>query len=496
MLHKLEKKLHKYEEKYMGGQDPNRVQALTAMGFPEDRARAALRQTNGDVAAAANILASNAQRVAGGYPGAAQQHQQQPVMYTPQYPGGQQQPQYPPQQGYYPPPNQTPAYGGYPPQQPYYPPPPQQQGGYAPIVPQYPPQQQPQQGYGPGGYPPQAPQQYPQQYPQQQQQQPSAPPMAMAGGGRKKALLIGINYTGTRAQLRGCVNDVRKMRQYLSQRGGFPDSPQTMLVLTDDQRGANSPTRDNILRGIQWLVAGAQPGDSLFFHYSGHGGQQRDQSGHEEDGYDETILPLDYQKGHITDDEIWRLMVAPLPSGTRLTAVMDCCHSGTGMDLAYNWNRHSNRWIEETNPAHAAADVRLFSGCDDAQTSADTQGLFEAGGAMTIAFLQALESGQRYTYRTFLDALHAQLRQRGFSQRPSLSATQRFNVDTPFGLNDSVPNSNPQLGRLLRKRKKPKRHFGGGLGDILIAGAVGYLAVNAAVGAAGLLGGLLFGGFD
>ena len=33
----------------------------------------------------------------------------------------------------------------------------------------------------------------------------------------------------------------------------------------------------------QWLVAGAREGDSLFFHYSGHGGTQADTQGDEAD---------------------------------------------------------------------------------------------------------------------------------------------------------------------------------------------------------------------
>ena len=48
---------------------------------------------------------------------------------------------------------------------------------------------------------------------------------------------------------------------------------------------------------------GVRPGDYLFFHYSGHGGQQADKDGDEADGKDETLVPLDYQTaGQITDD--------------------------------------------------------------------------------------------------------------------------------------------------------------------------------------------------
>jgi hypothetical protein len=54
---------------------------------------------------------------------------------------------------------------------------------------------------------------------------------------------------------------------------------------------------------MRWLVQGAQPNDSLFFHFSGHGGQTEDLDGDEDDGLDETIYPVDFkQAGMIVDD--------------------------------------------------------------------------------------------------------------------------------------------------------------------------------------------------
>lgn len=35
-------------------------------------------------------------------------------------------------------------------------------------------------------------------------------------------------------------------------------------------------------------------GDAVFTHYSGHGGKLRDDDGDEKDGYDETLVPVDY----------------------------------------------------------------------------------------------------------------------------------------------------------------------------------------------------------
>ena len=96
--------------------------------------------------------------------------------------------------------------------------------------------------------------------------------------GVRKALLIGINYTGTENELRGCINDVHHMRDLLI-RCGFQEG--NIVCLTDDQPG-RMPTRDNILERCMWLVAGAKPGDVLFFHYSGHGSQQEDLTGDEQ----------------------------------------------------------------------------------------------------------------------------------------------------------------------------------------------------------------------
>lgn len=68
----------------------------------------------------------------------------------------------------------------------------------------------------------------------------------------------------------------------------------------------------------------------------GHGGQTKDLDGDEADGYDEVIYPVDFrQHGHITDDEMHRIMVHPLQAGVRLTAIFDSCHSGTALDLPY-----------------------------------------------------------------------------------------------------------------------------------------------------------------
>jgi hypothetical protein len=88
--------------------------------------------------------------------------------------------------------------------------------------------------------------------------------------GRRKALLVGINYHGQNGELHGCINDVVNVSTYLNKY--FNYEWEDMRILRDDKEDpVYRPTKANILREMQWLVDDAQPNDSLFFHYSGTG---------------------------------------------------------------------------------------------------------------------------------------------------------------------------------------------------------------------------------
>lgn len=124
-------------------------------------------------------------------------------------------------------------------------------------------------------------------------------------------------------------------------------------------------------------------------------------------------------------------MVRPLPAKCRLTCIFDSCHSGTVLDLPFvystageikeqNLFKHAGKGIlsagiayvrgdkdgalssimslgkqllEARNVSDAArrkntspADVIMFSGCKDDQTSADANEAGKATGAMSYAF--------------------------------------------------------------------------------------------------------------
>ncbi|KAI1745785.1 hypothetical protein F4680DRAFT_403240 [Xylaria scruposa] len=158
--------------------------------------------------------------------------------------------------------------------------------------------------------------------------------------GRRKALLIGINYFNQRGQLRNCINDVVNISAYIVNHLGY--KREDMVILSDELLNPISqPTKANILRGMHWLVKDARRNDSLLFHYSGHGVLAEDLEGDkmdddEKDGFDNTIFPVDFrQVGHITDEEMHRIMVKPLQEGVHLTAIFDSAHSRSAMDLPY-----------------------------------------------------------------------------------------------------------------------------------------------------------------
>ncbi|CAH8321368.1 unnamed protein product [Eruca vesicaria subsp. sativa] len=140
----------------------------------------------------------------------------------------------------------------------------------------------------------------------------------------KKALLIGINYPGTAVELRGCVNDVRRMQRCLIDRYGFSNKDITVLIDTD--KSSIQPTGKNIREALKKLIAEGEAGDVLVFHYSGHGTRLPTEQGiFDATNYDECITPCDMNL--IMDDE-FRDMVAEVKKGCLLTIISDSCHSG------------------------------------------------------------------------------------------------------------------------------------------------------------------------
>ncbi|TEB26689.1 hypothetical protein FA13DRAFT_1737120 [Coprinellus micaceus] len=257
--------------------------------------------------------------------------------------------------------------------------------------------------------------------------------------GTKKAVCIGINYLGQKDELKGCANDARHMRDFIVQHYGF--HPSNILLLTDDDRKNTAPTRKEMFQAMMWLVQGARKDDSLFFHYSGHGGQSQDAGGREADNMDETIFPMDFdQAGDIIDDELYQALVQNLPPGCRLTAIFDSCHSGTVLDLPYIHSahgrlrsmRHVSRRALQRGMA-PGADVICFSACKDDEKSADTFKGGVAVGAMSNALVRSLKNNPSQTYEELLAHLREILIPE-YDQKAQISSTHPLDLNSRFTL--------------------------------------------------------------
>ncbi|KAF9205291.1 Ca(2+)-dependent cysteine protease [Haplosporangium sp. Z 27] len=292
--------------------------------------------------------------------------------------------------------------------------------------------------------------------------------------GQKRAVLIGINYIGHKNQLHGCVNDTAVMKDFLLDVAKFPQ--ENIRVLTDDQVGtAWMPTRENIINNLKWLIHDAKQNDSYFLHYSGHGGLVRDLDGDETDGKDDCIFPLDHvENGVIIDDELHELLVKHLPPGVRLTVVFDCCHSGSALDLPYMYTesgfvrgscayqslgydivskgfdpevikeieiRYKKMKAEEdefnrqVRLKAAKADVIMFSGCQDDQTSADVSIMRgtskSSNGAMTHAFTSCIREHPDQSYVEMLAHLRQNMKGK-YAQKPQLSSSRKVDPNELF----------------------------------------------------------------
>jgi hypothetical protein len=157
---------------------------------------------------------------------------------------------------------------------------------------------------------------------------------AMATAGTRAAdrvLVVGIDHykvTGV-GDTPGSEADATAMADLMKRKYHFAEGTVHKLVGSD-------ATADKIRFEIQtWLINGTNPGDRVFFFYSGHGSQVDDDNHDEADELDEVLAPYDVYPGDkntppshfIRDDEI-NIFLLGL-SGRRVVMAFDSCHSGT-----------------------------------------------------------------------------------------------------------------------------------------------------------------------
>ena len=277
----------------------------------------------------------------------------------------------------------------------------------------------------------------------------------------KKAVLIGINYVGSEYELNGCINDVKNVRTFLTDNCKFSSS--NIKLLSDEE--SDKPTRVNMESAIKWFAADVFPGDVLVFHYSGHGSNVIDRNRDEADGIDETIVPLDFETaGEIKDDWLFENLISKVPKDVTLWCFLDCCHSGTSVDLRHNYQSNcrykkgvipenviykKEEWTDGFNYSiersrDVFGNICLFSGCQDKETSADAVINNTGQGAFTYCLLETLKSNLqentlRYKngtlkLRSILKEINCRLDGAGFQQNTQLSLSKKENFENTLNL--------------------------------------------------------------
>jgi hypothetical protein len=248
-------------------------------------------------------------------------------------------------------------------------------------------------------------------------------PKPISVNGKKKALLIGINYTGTQNELYGCINDANCIKERISQKGFNSISIMTDLT-------SLKATKNNILNEFKNLLTNSQDGDLLFFLYSGHGSYTLDRNNDENTGYDQLIVPCDFNM--ILDDELKSIIQTYLKPSITLFAMFDSCFSGSVLDLRYQYMDSLNydNFTENIKETETRGNVLMISGCSDYQTSADAVINNKSTGAMTWSLLEALKQNPNCSWRELVKSMRNLLKTSEFDQIPQLSSGTFENIDT------------------------------------------------------------------
>lgn len=255
-----------------------------------------------------------------------------------------------------------------------------------------------------------------------------------------KALCVGINAYPS-APLSGCLTDMNDWANYIVDEHKF--KPDNVRLIADGRADTYG-----IKQRLWWLVD-VNPGDRVFFQYSGHGAQYPTRDGKQElDGLLEVICPIDFnwKPEHMITDKDFVQIFSRMPSGVKFYWVSDSCHSGdltrempkpgeepkksraypVPPDIAWRGRGAAHKKIDKTDRAMVCGqlDVGFVSGCRSNQTSADAVINGQWHGALSYYLLQNLRKLKGQPLNKVVAATSNDLAKAGYSQRPQVEGAR------------------------------------------------------------------------
>jgi hypothetical protein len=220
-----------------------------------------------------------------------------------------------------------------------------------------------------------------------------------------RAVIVGINDYPS-APLSGCVNDADDVVSCILALGASLGN--IRKIYNEDA------TKASIRDALRDMIACAQDGDHLLFHYSGHGSQVVTQDPGEPDGFDECLCPYDFKFADpstaFRDDELANLL-SSVPRLVAMTVVLDSCHSGDfrpvldslvpiarrAFPMPQNILSKLNEAKQSGRPPRAkrraaSLNTLVVSACASNETAADTVFDSRPNGAFTYYWLRKLAS--------------------------------------------------------------------------------------------------------
>jgi len=248
-----------------------------------------------------------------------------------------------------------------------------------------------------------------------------------------KAVLFGIDYLKTTTPLRGCANDVKNMADYLKEHERYND-----VKVYTEQDTPTKVTGYSIVRILYKLAMDSRTKNykKVLIHFSGHGVGVIDTNNDEDDGQDEAICPVDYERAGVITDDLLKKIFKYFNPNTKVTCVFDCCHSGTIGDLKYKLSDKNKVSVSNTSKA-CDSNIVMISGCRDDQTSADAfnvSGNNQFSGAMTSCLLECIKYRRivigKVDAITLVNDVRSLLKNKGFSQVPIITSSKEITGQT------------------------------------------------------------------
>ena len=253
---------------------------------------------------------------------------------------------------------------------------------------------------------------------------------------KRNALLVGISTYGDNTGWKNIhgANDVDLMKSVLN---GFS---------IRELKNANA-TYDNIIKELNNLSKKTKEGDIVYIHFSGHGQPFEDINGDEQDGWDESFIPLDahlyYEQNvysgnkHLTDDILNTYLIKirkKIGEHGILYVTIDACHAGNSYrESEEDIYRGTGKGFSKNNKIYKVPKTqKRYFNIDDIR------------GYSPIVMLEACQSYQRNTEIYIKDTYYGPLTYAIYKtlQTKSIDKQAKWTKDLDSTMQDLLPSWN------------------------------------------------------